>query len=96
MDTREHTGLDEERGGIGPEREGDGPEREGDERPGDGGRRGVDEHSGIDPVRMAVLLEVLAEIDELPPDHPDAVAARRATARLFKSVKQRRHATPHR
>ena len=45
---------------------------------------------GIDPVRMAIMLEVLAEIDELPIDHADAERARRATAKLFKSVKQRR------
>jgi len=45
---------------------------------------------GIDPVRMAIMLEVLTEIDELPIDHADAERARRATAKLFKSVKQRR------
>jgi NAD(P)-dependent dehydrogenase (short-subunit alcohol dehydrogenase family) len=45
---------------------------------------------GIDPVRMAIMLEVLAEIDDLPIDHVDAERARRATAKVFKSVKQRR------
>ncbi|HEY3923634.1 MAG TPA: SDR family NAD(P)-dependent oxidoreductase [Acidothermaceae bacterium] len=45
--------------------------------------------SGIDPVRMAIALEVFEELDELPVDHPQAVAVRRATARLYKSVKQR-------
>jgi NAD(P)-dependent dehydrogenase (short-subunit alcohol dehydrogenase family) len=45
---------------------------------------------GIDPDRMATMLGVLAEIDELPIDHPDAERARRATAKLFKSVKLRR------
>src|SRR6476620_6585711 len=36
---------------------------------------------------------VLADIESLPPEHPDAVAVRRATAGIFKSVKKaRRHA----
>jgi NAD(P)-dependent dehydrogenase (short-subunit alcohol dehydrogenase family) len=38
-------------------------------------------------------MQVLSEIEALPPEHPDAVAVRRATAGLWKSVKQaRRHA----
>jgi hypothetical protein len=45
---------------------------------------------GIDPERLAVCLEVLRELDELDPDHPDAIALRRATAHVYKSVKQRR------
>ncbi|WP_035281296.1 SDR family NAD(P)-dependent oxidoreductase [Actinokineospora spheciospongiae] len=39
---------------------------------------------------MAACLAVLAEVNELPTEHPDAVAIRRATAGVFKSVKQRR------
>src|SRR6201996_5580039 len=36
---------------------------------------------------------VLADIESLPPEHPDAVTVRRATAGIFKSVKKaRRHA----
>jgi len=35
---------------------------------------------------------VLARVDELPVEHPDAVAVRQATARIFKSVKERRRA----
>src|SRR5258708_22747068 len=36
---------------------------------------------------------VLADIESLPPEHPDAVAVRRATAGVFKAVKKaRRHA----
>jgi NAD(P)-dependent dehydrogenase (short-subunit alcohol dehydrogenase family) len=46
--------------------------------------------NGIDPERLAIMLDVLAEINELPSDHPDVVAAQRATAKLFKSVKQQR------
>jgi NAD(P)-dependent dehydrogenase (short-subunit alcohol dehydrogenase family) len=45
---------------------------------------------GIDPERMAACLAVLAEVESLPPEHPDAVAVRRATAAIFKAVKQRR------
>ena len=36
---------------------------------------------------------MLSEVESLPPEHPDAVAVRRATAGVFKAVKQaRRHA----
>ncbi len=45
---------------------------------------------GIDPQRLRTALEVLAEVDGLPVDHPDAVAVRLATARLFKQAKERR------
>jgi len=47
---------------------------------------------GIDPADMEVCLRVLARIDELPTEHPQAVQVRRATARIFKSVKNRRRA----
>jgi NAD(P)-dependent dehydrogenase (short-subunit alcohol dehydrogenase family) len=46
--------------------------------------------TGIDPDEMRIALRVLAAVDELHPEHPDAVAVRRATARIFKSVRQRR------
>ncbi len=46
--------------------------------------------AGIDPARLRTCLEVLAQLDHVPVDHPDAVAVRLATARLFKTVKQRR------
>jgi NAD(P)-dependent dehydrogenase (short-subunit alcohol dehydrogenase family) len=45
---------------------------------------------GIDPDRLRVALEVVGELDGLDPEHPDAVAMRRATAHLYKSVKIRR------
>ena len=45
---------------------------------------------GIDPDRLETCLSVLAELDDLPVDHPDVAAVRRATAGLYKSVKQRR------
>jgi NAD(P)-dependent dehydrogenase (short-subunit alcohol dehydrogenase family) len=46
----------------------------------------------IDPQDLETCLAVLAQLDELPVDHSDAVAVRRATARIFKSVKERRRA----
>ena len=45
---------------------------------------------GIDPARLRVCLQVIAELDQLPVDHPDAERVRVATARLFKEVKLRR------
>ncbi len=45
---------------------------------------------GIDPARLELCLSVLKELDELPVDHPDAIAVRLATAGIYRSVKQRR------
>ncbi|MFG3509181.1 SDR family NAD(P)-dependent oxidoreductase [Streptomyces sp. NPDC047821] len=45
---------------------------------------------GIDPERLAVCLSVLEELDTLDVDHPDAIAVRRATAGIYRTVKQRR------
>ena len=45
---------------------------------------------GVDPERLRTALEVFRQLDELPVDHPDTVAVRKATAGLFKTVKQRR------
>ncbi|MGW9207123.1 SDR family NAD(P)-dependent oxidoreductase [Embleya sp. NPDC055664] len=45
---------------------------------------------GIDPARMELCLSVLAEVEELDVEHPDAVRIRRATAAIYKSVKERR------
>ncbi len=45
---------------------------------------------GIDPARMQAMLELVQEIEALPPDHPDVVTAMRITAGLFKTVKQGR------
>src|SRR5919107_1355602 len=47
---------------------------------------------GIDPERLTAALRVLAEVEQLPTEHPDAVAVRRATGRLFKTVKEQRRA----
>ena len=48
--------------------------------------------AGVDSDRLEAALRVLAEVDELPLDHPDALAVQRATAGLYKSVKLRRRA----
>ncbi|MEV5376263.1 SDR family NAD(P)-dependent oxidoreductase [Streptomyces nondiastaticus] len=60
----------------------------------EGSREGVDATEeygpGIDPERMAICLSVLEELDELPVDHPDAIAIRRATSGIYRTVKQRR------
>ncbi|MBF6621492.1 MAG: SDR family NAD(P)-dependent oxidoreductase, partial [Patulibacter sp.] len=45
---------------------------------------------GIDPADLEVAVRVLAAVDDLPLDHPDALAVQRATSRLYKTVKQRR------
>jgi NAD(P)-dependent dehydrogenase (short-subunit alcohol dehydrogenase family) len=51
--------------------------------------------TGVDPAKLAVALEVFRELDDLQVDHPDALAVRRATARLFKTVKVRRRKDRH-
>ncbi|MFI1330400.1 SDR family NAD(P)-dependent oxidoreductase [Streptomyces sp. NPDC020845] len=48
------------------------------------------EQAGIDPERLATCLSVLEELDRLPVDHPDAIAVRRATSGIYRTVKQRR------
>jgi hypothetical protein len=53
---------------------------------------GSDGQPGIDPQRLQVTLDVLAELDQLDDSHPDFIAVRRATARMFKSVKKTRRA----
>ncbi len=45
---------------------------------------------GIEQERLAEALAVIAKIEQLPPEHPDAVALRRAVGGLFKTVKQTR------
>ncbi len=47
---------------------------------------------GLDVARLRACLEVLAEAQALPVEHPDAVALRRATASLFKTAKLQRRA----
>ncbi|WP_405455537.1 SDR family NAD(P)-dependent oxidoreductase [Streptomyces sp. NBC_00101] len=45
---------------------------------------------GIAPERLAVCLSVLDELDSIDVDHPDAIRVRRATAGIYRTVKQRR------
>jgi NAD(P)-dependent dehydrogenase (short-subunit alcohol dehydrogenase family) len=45
---------------------------------------------GIDPEKLAVTLEVLAQLNELDEEHPDFLTIRRATAQMFKAVKKAR------
>ena len=47
---------------------------------------------GLAPERLALLLDILAEVESLPTEHPDAATVRRATAGVYKSVKLRRRA----
>jgi NAD(P)-dependent dehydrogenase (short-subunit alcohol dehydrogenase family) len=48
--------------------------------------------TAIDPDKLRTCLQVLADVEGLPPEHPDAVAVRRATAGIWKSVKLARRA----
>ncbi len=44
----------------------------------------------LDPDDLQTVLRVLATMDQLDEEHPDFVAVRRATARMFKAVKKNR------
>ena len=46
----------------------------------------------IDSDRLADALRVLAEVEQLPTEHADAVEVRRAVGKLFKAVKEQRRA----
>ncbi len=48
--------------------------------------------TAIAPHELETCLKVLRQLDDLPVEHPDAVTVRHATARLFKTVKERRRA----
>ena len=45
---------------------------------------------GIDPDELEVALRVLKQAEQLPIGHPDALAVQRATASVYKTVRQRR------
>ncbi len=51
-----------------------------------------DDQPPIAAADLELCLRVIAQADELPSEHPDAVAIRRATARVFKGVKEKRRA----
>lgn len=44
--------------------------------------------SSIDPAELEVCLRVLAQVEDLPAEHDDAVRVRRATAKIFKAAKK--------
>ena len=44
----------------------------------------------LDPAELALALRVLAQAEQLPIEHPDALAIQRATSHLYKVVKRRR------
>ncbi|MBO1332088.1 SDR family NAD(P)-dependent oxidoreductase [Streptomyces sp. VRA16 Mangrove soil] len=50
----------------------------------------IEHGPGIDPERLAICLSVLEELDRIDVDHPDAITVRRATAGIYRTVKQRR------
>jgi NAD(P)-dependent dehydrogenase (short-subunit alcohol dehydrogenase family) len=54
------------------------------------GDQPADDAPVIDPERLRIVLEVLESMDQLDEEHPDFIAVRRATARMFKSVKKSR------
>jgi len=45
---------------------------------------------GIDPTSLQVTLDVLAQMAQLDQEHPDFIAVRQATAKMFKAVKKER------
>jgi NAD(P)-dependent dehydrogenase (short-subunit alcohol dehydrogenase family) len=45
---------------------------------------------GLDPADLEATLRVLAQLDAMDDDHPDFIAVRQATGRMFKAVKQAR------
>ena len=50
----------------------------------------IDYGPGLDPERLRLCLEVLADLDELHVDHPDAITVRKAVGGIFRTLKQRR------
>ncbi|MBB4964524.1 SDR family NAD(P)-dependent oxidoreductase [Saccharothrix violaceirubra] len=46
----------------------------------------------IDPAELEIALRVLAQVQDLPTEHPDVEAIRRATSSVYKDVRKRRKA----
>ena len=44
----------------------------------------------IDPTELETTLKVLSQLADIDEEHPDFVAVRRATAKMFKAVKKTR------
>ncbi|GAB3041926.1 SDR family NAD(P)-dependent oxidoreductase [Parafrigoribacterium mesophilum] len=55
-----------------------------------GGAPTAPDGTGIDPADLDTVLRVLRSMDAMDEQHPDFVAVRRATARMFKAVKRNR------
>ncbi|KIP52817.1 SDR family NAD(P)-dependent oxidoreductase [Leucobacter komagatae] len=47
-------------------------------------------NSGIDPADLETALRVIGSVHELPSEHPDVIAVRRATSAMYKSAKRER------
>ncbi|WP_028661157.1 SDR family NAD(P)-dependent oxidoreductase [Nocardioides insulae] len=45
---------------------------------------------GIDPAKLAITLEVLGQLPDLPPDHPDVRTVKRAASYVYKLLKKSR------
>ncbi|MCK9248189.1 MAG: SDR family NAD(P)-dependent oxidoreductase [Solirubrobacteraceae bacterium] len=56
----------------------------------------ADAPDGIDPERLALVVETIAMAERLPVGHPDAIALQRATSRLYKRVKRQRRSDKRR
>ncbi|GAA5018366.1 SDR family NAD(P)-dependent oxidoreductase [Kitasatospora paranensis] len=50
----------------------------------------IDYGPGIDPERLKLCLGVIAELDTIHVDHPDAITVRLAVGGIFRTLKQRR------
>lgn len=50
----------------------------------------INDPAGLDPAELDTVLRVLAAMDKLDEEHPDFIAVRQATARMFKAVKKNR------
>ena len=60
------------------------------------GAGAADGRAGIEPAALQACLATLAQVDRLSPDHPDAIAVQRATAKLYMTIKKRRRKARHR
>jgi NAD(P)-dependent dehydrogenase (short-subunit alcohol dehydrogenase family) len=49
-----------------------------------------EQHPGIDPEKLAIALEVLREVADLPPDHDDVRTMKRAASYMYKLIKKQR------
>ncbi|WP_232677135.1 SDR family NAD(P)-dependent oxidoreductase [Nocardioides sp. R-C-SC26] len=50
----------------------------------------ADEFPGIDPADLATTIRVLGSLHEVPEDHPDHIAVKRAASHMYKAIKRDR------